>query len=71
MAVLGGVNRHRSSEGTLSQCPGFARFAFGDLGFGASGLYGDSATGVGDWSRIGGNTPSIDVLGRQVLGRYG
>ena len=28
MAELGGVNRHRSSEGTLSRCPGFARFTF-------------------------------------------
>ena len=31
MAVLGGVNRHRSSEGTLSRCPGFARFTCGEI----------------------------------------
>ena len=59
MAELGGVSRHQSSEGTLSRCPGFARFTFGDLGLGAcTGVYGDSATGVGDWSQIGGSTPS-------------
>ena len=28
MAVLGGVSRVLSSEGTLSRCPGFARFTF-------------------------------------------
>ena len=31
MAVLGGVSRVLSSEGTLSRCPGLARFTFGDL----------------------------------------
>ena len=37
MAVLGGVNRHLSSESTLGRCPEFERFTFGDL-FGAYGL---------------------------------
>ena len=58
MAELGGVNRHRSSEGTLSRCPGFARFTFGEiLVLELTGLYGDSATGVGDWSRLAGIPP--------------
>ena len=40
MAELGGVNRHLSSEGTLSRCPEFARFTFGEiLVFGAYGLF--------------------------------
>ena len=60
MAELGGVNRQLSSEGTMSRCPEFARFTFGEiLVLELTGLYGDSATGVGDWSRIGGSTPSI------------
>ena len=59
MAVLGGVSRsYLQSEGTLSQCPGFARLTFGDLVELSGTWYGDSATGVGDWSRIGGSTPS-------------
>ena len=39
MAELGGVSRQLSSEGTLSRCPEFARFTFGEiLVFGAYGL---------------------------------
>ena len=37
--MLGGVNRRLSSEGTLSRCPEFVRFTFGEiLVFGAYGL---------------------------------
>ena len=68
MAELGGVNRHRhvgtevASEGTLSRCPGFARFTFGEiLVFGAYGLGTViQLLGLGNWSRaIGGDCPLL------------
>ena len=59
MAVLGGVSRRLSSEGTLSRCPEFARFTFGEVSRWSSTVwYGDSATGVGELVSIGGIAPS-------------
>ena len=67
MVELGGVSRsYLQSEGTESVprlCPTY----FWRSRVGALGTWcGDSATGVGDWSRIGGSTPSIGG-GRPVL----
>ena len=68
MAVLGGVNRRLSSEGTLSRCPGFARFTFlgspvGALRFGTV----IQLLGLGNWSRLVEIAPSKPPLPRVSL----
>ena len=74
---MGGVSRsYLQSEGTESVprlCPTY----FLEISRWGSGgtWYGDSATGVGDWSRIGGSTPSelafvlatLHILGGHIL----